>query len=169
MLSLIESTSCLDCPTPPSVPTNDKNRCIGVVPVITPPVITQSFARETVLNKPDILVGDLVDLAGSSPSVAQIKNLRSVTQTMTDPSIKTSLMNDDKFTTVPESLEASCSIPAKFVANGPRTGVMVTSPNVQLQGREVTEIQAEKCNDKIKQPDKISKIICLPCSELNTF
>jgi len=116
----------------------------GQVPEILPPVVTQSFARETLLNQPDILVGDLVDLAGSSPPVAQVKNLRLVS--VTDPSTKISTVNNDKFmVSVHETLGASCSFQQSLLHKGStETGVIVTSPNVLLQEREVTEIQAEK-------------------------
>jgi len=100
-----------------------------------PPVITQNAAIETLLVATDSLVEGLVGMAVSSPSVpCKIKNLKSVTHPMTDSSIKTCLMNDDKFT-VPTSLEASCSIPANFVAYGiTRTGDLVASPKVPLPG-----------------------------------
>ena len=169
--SLSGSTSCLDCPTPSSMPIDDKNRCIGVSQMIfdIPSVITQSTATETLLNTPDILVRGLVGMAGSSPSVpCKIKSLKSVIQSMMDSSIKTCLMNDDKFT-VPTSLEASCSMPAKFVAYGiTRTGDLVASPKVPLRGQEVTGIQAGKCNDNSKS-DTETGLECLPCLENSMF
>ena len=91
---------------------------------------------------------------------------------MTDPSTKISTVNNDKFmVSVHETLGASFSFPQSLLHKGStETGVMVTPPNVSLQEREVTEIQAEKCNDSFSQPDKISLVkICLPCSEKNTF
>jgi len=106
-----KAPSCLGCPTPSSVHDNDKGGGIGQVlcqrgqvPKRFTPVITQSSARETLLNKPDILVGDLIDLVGSSPPV--------------DLSTERSTVNTDNFM-VRNTLGASCSIPAKFVANGP--------------------------------------------------
>jgi len=136
-----KAPSCLDCPTPSSVQDDDKNRRIGQVlcqrgqvPVILPPVVTQSFARETLLNQPDILVWDLVDLPGSSPPVAQVKNLRLLS--VTDPSTKISTVNNDKFmVSVHENLGASCSFRQSLLHKGStETGVMVTSPNVFAPG-----------------------------------
>jgi len=76
-----KAPSCLDCPTPSSVHNDAKNG--GVIPQEFNPVITQSSARETLLDKPDILVGDLVDLVGSSPPV--------------DLSTESSSVNSDNF------------------------------------------------------------------------
>ena len=107
-------------------------------------------------------------MARSSPSVpCKIKHLKSVTHPMTDSSIKTCLMNDDKFT-VPTGLEASCLLPAKFVAGRCSTGPVLSPAYVPLQKQEVKGILTGDGNDNVK-PDMETSLECLPCLETSTF
>ena len=78
------------------------------------PVITKSADIENITNTTgeqglgSSLLEGVVGVSVSLPSVAcKISDLKPVIHTRTDSSIKTCLMNDDKFT-VPTSLEASC-------------------------------------------------------------